>query len=419
MKDYYKILGISKTASQDEIKKAFRKLAKQYHPDVNKTDKNAEAKFKEINEAYDVLGNAEKKAEYDNGGSSAFSGFNDSNTSSGFSFNDIDLEQLKDLFGNAGFGNRTNSTFDFNSFKNEKANRNSFFDASSSSNAFNNFQNASKQSSSNANKIIADLQQQLEIANNEKNQLKAELNNLKSNLKNAFKDISLDTEIVIPLSYKQLYAGTPLSQQIRTENICNVCLGSGKVKIGSNTAKCNNCLGSGIVSKLEQITINIPFFANSNNKILAKTIANKGKILKIGNDFFYGNLNIFLQLEESDFFFIKNGLLHEKVYLDPLNALIGIDNLKVPSLAGTLTISVPANTSNNDTNVVYDKGLKDTIANNSNIATTHRNNLILVFKYAKEKMLTETDLKKLKTIANKTKNNEDAVSKTMQIIADL
>src|SRR3954465_7317326 len=64
-KDYYKVLGVSKTASADEIKKAYRKLAVKYHPDKNQGDKKAEDKFKEINEANEVLGDPEKRKKYD------------------------------------------------------------------------------------------------------------------------------------------------------------------------------------------------------------------------------------------------------------------------------------------------------------------------------------------------------------------
>lgn len=64
-KDYYQVLGVAKNAAQDEIRKAFRKLARQHHPDVAKDKKAAEAKFKEINEAYEVLGDAQKRKEYD------------------------------------------------------------------------------------------------------------------------------------------------------------------------------------------------------------------------------------------------------------------------------------------------------------------------------------------------------------------
>ena len=64
-RDYYEVLGVSKGASDDEIKKAYRKMAKQYHPDLHPGDKDAEAKFKECNEAYEVLSDADKKAKYD------------------------------------------------------------------------------------------------------------------------------------------------------------------------------------------------------------------------------------------------------------------------------------------------------------------------------------------------------------------
>ena len=84
-KDLYEVLGLTKTATDDEIKKAYRKLAKQYHPDLNPGDKTAEAKFKEVNEAYEVLSDPKKKANYDQlgtadpmsgGGAGGFNGFN-------------------------------------------------------------------------------------------------------------------------------------------------------------------------------------------------------------------------------------------------------------------------------------------------------------------------------------------------------
>ncbi len=71
-KDYYETLGVGRDASQDDIKKAFRQLARKYHPDLNKGSKEAEAKFKEINEAYQVLSDPQKRAEYDQAGHAAF-----------------------------------------------------------------------------------------------------------------------------------------------------------------------------------------------------------------------------------------------------------------------------------------------------------------------------------------------------------
>lgn len=105
-RDYYEVLGVAKTASADEIKKAYRKLAKQNHPDLNPNDKEAEARFKEINEAYEVLSNPEKRQKYDqfghagvdpNFGAGGFGG-------GGFGFDDIDLGDIFGSFFGGGFG---------------------------------------------------------------------------------------------------------------------------------------------------------------------------------------------------------------------------------------------------------------------------------------------------------------------------
>lgn len=106
-RDYYEVLGVSKTATVDEIKKAYRKMALQYHPDRNPGDKEAEEKFKEAAEAWDVLGNEEKRRRYDQfghagvGGASGAGGFG-----GGFSMEDI-FSQFGDIFGGhfgGGFG---------------------------------------------------------------------------------------------------------------------------------------------------------------------------------------------------------------------------------------------------------------------------------------------------------------------------
>lgn len=98
-RDYYEILGVSKTASADEIKKAYRKLAMQFHPDKNPGNKEAEEKFKEAASAYDVLGNAEKKAKYDRFGHSAFEGASGFGGGQGFDNVEDIFSNFSDIFG--------------------------------------------------------------------------------------------------------------------------------------------------------------------------------------------------------------------------------------------------------------------------------------------------------------------------------
>ena len=104
-RDYYDVLGVSKDASESELKKAYRKLAMKYHPDRNPDDKEAEEKFKEAAEAYEVLGDEEKRAKYDkfghagvgaNGGRGGFRG-------EGMTMDDI-FSQFGDIFGERGGG---------------------------------------------------------------------------------------------------------------------------------------------------------------------------------------------------------------------------------------------------------------------------------------------------------------------------
>lgn len=113
MKDYYEVLGVSKSADDEEIKKAYRKLAKQYHPDMHPGDKTAEEKFKEVNQAYAVLSDPDKRKKYDQFGSEAAEGNGGGGYSGGFGnfggfTGGMDFD-LSDLFGDFFGGSRTNT----------------------------------------------------------------------------------------------------------------------------------------------------------------------------------------------------------------------------------------------------------------------------------------------------------------------
>lgn len=112
-RDYYEVLGVNKSAGEDEIKKAYRSLAKKYHPDMNPGDKEAEVKFKEVNEAYAVLSDSEKRSKYDRFGHDAFdptAGGGGYGGFSGFSGADFDFGDIFSSFFGGGTSTRSRAS---------------------------------------------------------------------------------------------------------------------------------------------------------------------------------------------------------------------------------------------------------------------------------------------------------------------
>ena len=103
-RDYYEVLGVKKDASEDEIKSAYRKLAKQYHPDLHPDDAQAEAKFKEVNEAYETLSDSQKRAQYDQFGHAGPQGFGGAGGAYEGGFSGSGFEDIFNTFFGGGFG---------------------------------------------------------------------------------------------------------------------------------------------------------------------------------------------------------------------------------------------------------------------------------------------------------------------------
>jgi len=108
-REFYDVLGVKKDASDADLKKAFRQMAKKYHPDVNPGDKSAESKFKEVNEAYDILSDSQKRARYDQFGHAGVDPNASAGPFGGFGGADFDLGDIFDSFFGGGFGGRSTS----------------------------------------------------------------------------------------------------------------------------------------------------------------------------------------------------------------------------------------------------------------------------------------------------------------------
>ncbi len=259
VKDYYKILGVNENATEDEIKKAFRKLAKQYHPDMNPGDKSAEAKFKEINEAHEVLSNKEKRARYDQMRKYSDSGFDFSyakrpgqsyNYQGNFDFSDI----FSDLFSGkrkTGFTSDISSIFDM------------FFDFGESKRK---------------TRFYDDEKENLDLTTKI---------NLKSDIAKKGGEIILKFQ---RLEKCEKCDGTG-SEKIHFDEVCPMCGGKGLIEFsqggfiisktcprcggrGKATKVCKNCGGNGLETKEAKIKLKIPANIKNNTKLRIKNQGN-------------------------------------------------------------------------------------------------------------------------------------------------
>lgn len=308
-RDYYEVLGVSRNATQDEIKSAYRKLAKKYHPDLNKSP-DAPEKFKEVTEAYEVLSDPQKKAQYDQFGFAAF----DNNGANGFNgFSGADA--------GAGFD-------DFNDIFSQ------FFGGGTSSRA---------------------------ARDNMPRRGSDRLMTIKLSFDQAVKGCSVD----IPLSYVSQcpdchgtgaaspsdYSTCPtcggsgrvrqrrqtIFGMVETEDTCPDCHGTGR----RITRKCNKCHGSGRVQVNETITVKIPHGVDTGDRM---RIPNKGNPGANGGE--NGDLILQFDVAPSQTFVRKGADVYINVPISYTDALLGA-TVTVPTVNGQCDLNIPSCTDPN------------------------------------------------------------------------
>ena len=317
-KDYYAILGVNKSATQEEIKKAYRKLALKYHPDRNPGDKTAEEKFKEINEAYDILKDEQKRAAYDHYGSSAFqnggaSGFSNQGFKDFADFSDIFSNMFGDIFGGAASGGRSSQ----------------------------------RRSSPPGANIRYDITITLEEAlNNTKKNIRYKTYNKCSKCNGSGCENSKGPSVC-----PQCGGRGSVRQQhgfITIDTVCQHCGGSGSVI--SNP--CKECHGSGRVIGERNLEITIPAGIGSSNELLVRQEGEAG--YQGGPN---GDLIIFVNLLPHDFFNVKGVDLYCTVYIPITTAILG-GEIVVRDLSGKEhNIKIPHGTQSNTQFVISSCGL--------------------------------------------------------------
>jgi molecular chaperone DnaJ len=324
-KDYYELLGVSKTATPDELKKAYRKLAIKYHPDKNPGDKEAEDKFKEIAEAYSVLSDADKKARYDRFGHEGLGGAAGGGGQGGFNMEDI-FSQFGDIFGDGSpFG--------------------SFFGGGRSGGGG---RRAVRKGSDLRIKLKLNLE---EIANGVEKKIKVKRYvACKTCTGNGSKNgNSLQTCGTCNGAGQVRRVQQTMLGQMVTTNTCHVCNGEGKVVLD----RCESCFGEGRVLEEDMITIKIPAGVAEGMQL---SMSGKGNVPVRGG--VAGDLLI--QIEEEEHQALKrdgNNIIYD-LPLNFVDAVLGKE-LEVPVVGGKVKITIKPGTQAGEVLRLRGKGLKD------------------------------------------------------------
>lgn len=331
-RDYYEVLGVSKSATEDEIKKAYRSLAKKYHPDMNPGDKAAEQKFKEVNEAYGVLSDAEKRQKYDQYGHAAF------DPSAG---------------GFGGFGGEGFSGFgDFGGFGDIFS---SFFGGGGSSSAR---RNMPQDGDDLAVRITLDFEEAVFGCKKDVtfNRVEACSECHGSGAEAGSKPETCQT--CHGTGQVTVQQNTPFGT-MRSSRACSACRGTGQIIKNP----CRNCAGKGYVKVTKKLSVTIPEGIDNGEQICLHGQGDAGR--RGGNP---GALYIEVRVRPHSFFERRGNDVFCEIPLSFSEAALGAE-IDVPMLDGkTEKYTIPEGTQPGTTFTMRGKGIKE-------VRTSRRGNL--------------------------------------------
>jgi molecular chaperone DnaJ len=324
-RDYYEILGVSKSASEEEIKKAYRKMAIKYHPDKNPDDKESEEKFKEAAEAYEVLSNAQKKSQYDRFGHAGMGGA----AGGGFGGGGMNMEDIFSNFGDI-FGDESPFGSFFSGGRGGGGGR------------------RQRKGSDLRIKLKLNLE---EIANGVEKKIKVKRHvACKSCQGNGSKNgTDLKSCGTCQGSGQVKRVQQTMLGQMVTSSTCPTCSGEGK----SVGAKCEACFGEGRVLEEEIIPIKIPSGVSNDMQL---SMSSKGNVPPRGG--IAGDLLIVIEEEEHDLLHRDGNNVIFDLYVSFIDAALGT-SVEVPTITGKAKITLEAGTQGGKILRLKGKGIKE------------------------------------------------------------